>query len=585
MANINDFKIINARSINKFKQAAKELRVTQLISELDETQQARLGFYFLTLEVLTGNSDFRLLDKYIIDSKYNNIVHSKGIDDLGIDAIYIDETDGNHIINLFTYKFRENFKPDRTQEEDALLKSNKFLSYIQNMEINDDVNSTDEKVRNCITEIIKKLQTNVPWDIVLYNISNENHAFDQRLDPIIRNLQKNMGLSIKSITLDDISGFFSERKSDKECKFVVSKEDILMYKTDEQVTDCSYVIRINLIDVIRMCCKDDHLANNYSLENDTIVNNAILEKALLFDNIRGYLGETNYNNNIKTTIINEPQNFFMFNNGLTITTSFLDAQLFNSGTKMKFTLKDYQLVNGGQTINTIFQYLQFPGDENKIFKLRQASVLVRIFKVSDGNNDEKIVPKDKKQEKGALKNRIAEYTNSQNSINPQDLKSVSNLQILIQQFLAQKNIEYIRKTGIESKDKQFSNRITMDQLTKLLYSCQGYPERVTNQKRKLYIDYYDSIYSVNDVGFDFEGTYEKIMKFFNLKEKYDTYTEQRLYYLLYIIYNFEVDDEKANKMLNETLKNYNNTSTARALIQKKFKIDLDQIINSKLNIV
>ena len=72
MANINDFKIINARSIKKFKQAAQELSVAKLVDELDETNQARLGFYFLTLEVLTGNSDYRMLDQYIIDNKYNN---------------------------------------------------------------------------------------------------------------------------------------------------------------------------------------------------------------------------------------------------------------------------------------------------------------------------------------------------------------------------------------------------------------------------------------------------------------------------------------------------------------------------------
>ena len=190
MANINDFKIINARSIKKFKQAAQELSITKLVDELDETNQARLGFYFLTLEVLTGNSDYRMLDQYIIDNKYNNIIHGEGVDDLGIDAVYIDETDGNHTINLFTYKFRGKFNPDKTQGEEALLKSNKFLSYIQGMEVNDDVSNTDEKVRNYLIEIIEKLQTNTPWDVILYSISNENHAFDQRLDPIIRNLKK-----------------------------------------------------------------------------------------------------------------------------------------------------------------------------------------------------------------------------------------------------------------------------------------------------------------------------------------------------------------------------------------------------------
>ena len=580
MANINDFKIINARSIKQFEQAADELNVPDLISNLDEIEKARLGFYFLTLEVLTGVSDFRTLDEYIIDCKYNRVMHNNGIDDLGIDAVYIDENDGNHVIYLFTYKFREKFNPDKTQEEEALLNSNKFLSYIfYNMDITTDVESIAPKVKNYIMDIIEKLKSNIPWDIVLYNVSNENHPFDKRIDPIINNYKKMFGLSIKSITLNEIIGFLSEKKSDKECAFIVDKEDLLMYKTDDQVTDCSYVVRINLIDVIRLCCNDDDLSKKYSLEDDNEVINVELEKALLFDNIRGYLGQTSYNTNIKTTIIEEPENFFMFNNGITITTSYLEAKKINSGAKMLFELKDYQLVNGGQTINTIFEYLQ-SANGDKTFKLRQASVLVRIFKVSDSGS-EVLNSLDESKGKGPLKNRIAEYTNSQNSINPQDLKSVSSLQILIQQFLAQKDIEYIRKTGIESNEKQYNYRITMDQLTKLLYSCQGYPERVTNQKRKLYTDYYDTIYVVSESGFDFDGTYKKILEYFRLRKKYSTYTEQRLYYLLYMIYNYKVSDEIANKLLNDTLEKYN-TYPARVLIQKGFKIDLYQTIKDNL---
>lgn len=583
MANINDFKIINARSIKKFEQAVDELQLKDsLIKKIKETQKTRLGFYFLTLEVLTGVSDFRTLDEYIIDCDYNKLIHDNAIDDLGIDAVYIDENDGNHTIYLFTYKFREKFNPDKTQAESAFLNSNKFLSYVYNMEINDDVKSLDKKVQDFIRDIISKLKSNTPWEIVLYSISNENQPFDKRLDPIINNYKKTFGLSTKSITLNEITAFLSERKSDKKCSFIVDKKDLLMYKVDDQATDCSYVVRINLIDVIRLCCNDDELSKNYSLEDDNEVANSELEKSLLFDNIRGYLGQTNYNKNIKGTIIEEPEKFFMFNNGITITTSYLEAKQVNSGAKMLFELNDYQLVNGGQTINTIFEYLQ-SDDGDKIIKLRQASVLVRIFKVSDAGSEVSNFF-DGSKSKGTLKNRIAEYTNSQNSINPQDLKSVSSLQILIQQFLAQKDIEYIRKAGIEPIDKCFNYRITMDQLTKLLYSCQGYPERVTNQKRKLYIDYYDGIYAVSEGEFDFDGMYEKITCYFRLRDKFSTYTEQRIYYLIYLIYRFKVNDEKANDLLNDTLDEYkfNGTTPSRALIQKGFKDNLDETVKKNL---
>ena len=153
------------------------------------------------------------------------------------------------------------------------------------MEINDDVNSTDDKVREYIIDIISKLKSNTPWEIILFCVSNENHPFDKRLDPTIRFFQKNYGLTIKSITLNEITGFLSEKKSDKECAFVVGKEDLLMYKTDDQVTDCSYVVRMNLIDIIRICSSEDNVSCNYSLEDDNEVLNVDLDKSLLFDNI------------------------------------------------------------------------------------------------------------------------------------------------------------------------------------------------------------------------------------------------------------------------------------------------------------
>ena len=46
----------------------------------------------------------------IIDTDYHNIIfHNKTIDDLGIDAVYIDDESEEIKINLFNFKFREKF--------------------------------------------------------------------------------------------------------------------------------------------------------------------------------------------------------------------------------------------------------------------------------------------------------------------------------------------------------------------------------------------------------------------------------------------------------------------------------------------
>ena len=123
--------------------------------------------------------------------------------------------------------------------------------------------------------------------------------------------------------------------------------------------------------------------------------------------------------------------FFIYNNGLTLTTSSLEANPQNTGNRFLFELQNFQIVNGGQTIRSIYEYLMGQ-DVNKIANLRKASVLVRIFKVSSDD---------------CLKNKIAEYTNSQNAISAKDLKSVDQKQIQIEAYLKPFNIQYIRKTA------------------------------------------------------------------------------------------------------------------------------------------
>ena len=94
-----------------------------------------------------------------------------------------------------------------------------------------------------------------------------------------------------------------------------------------------------------------------------------------------------------------------------------------------------------------------------------------------------------------------------------------------------------------------------------------------------FIIYYDNIYATGENGFNFEEAYDITRRYLNLRQKYTSYTEQRIYYLIYLIYNYDIDDNKADEIINDTLKQFKNTSPARALIQKGFKSKLDENIN------
>ena len=79
-----------------------------------------------------------------------------------------------------------------------------------------------------------------------------------------------------------------------------------------------------------------------------------LDTELLEGNIRSFLStKVEVNSGIRKTIVNEPQKFFIYNNGISATASEVhtaekDGQLYLTG------IVDFQIVNGGQTTASLY---------------------------------------------------------------------------------------------------------------------------------------------------------------------------------------------------------------------------------------
>ncbi len=85
-----------------------------------------------------------------------------------------------------------------------------------------------------------------------------------------------------------------------------------------------------------------------------------------------------------------------------------------SNGKRHLAIDSLQVLNGGQSLRTMHQ---FNSEDPKHLEdyLSKSEVLVRIFKTSKDSD---------------LNNKIAEYTNSQNSISNVDLKSLRSEQLV-----------------------------------------------------------------------------------------------------------------------------------------------------------
>lgn len=127
---------------------------------------------------------------------------------------------------------------------------------------------------------------------------------------------------------------------------------------------------------------------------------------LLEQNVRSFLqAKGGVNKGIRRTIIDEPEYFFSYNNGITATAAQVETSQSSGGLKIS-KLVDLQIVNGGQTTASLARA-----------KIRDTADLAKIFvqmKLSIINHDG--------TDEGLI-SRISQYANTQNKVNASDLSA------------------------------------------------------------------------------------------------------------------------------------------------------------------
>ena len=138
---------------------------------------------------------------------------------------------------------------------------------------------------------------------------------------------------------------------------------------------------------------------------------------LLEQNVRCFLqARGNVNKGIRSTIINEPQMFFAYNNGITATAQEVETRQTESGLEL-VRLKDLQIVNGGQTTASLFH-------TSRRDKTSLAGIFVQM----------KLSVIDNQEESEAVVPRISEYANTQNRVNAADFFSNHPFHIRMEEF-------------------------------------------------------------------------------------------------------------------------------------------------------
>jgi len=176
-------------------------------------------------------------------------------------------------------------------------------------------------------------------------------------------------------------------------------------------------------------------------------------------NIRGYLGGTAINKEIRQTLREDPASFWYLNNGITIV---CDDVLFESARgRDRLHLSNPQIINGQQTTYAL-------GSEPK--GAAQADVSVRVIRIADRGESDDFAAYD------AIVGRIVEATNSQNKIKAADLRSNDRIQVGIERDLHQMGYHYQRKRAAASMVAAVAGRhewkVRKEDLAKAVASCE-----------------------------------------------------------------------------------------------------------------
>lgn len=354
---------------------------------------------------------------------------ASGPGDKGIDAIF----DKDDILYLVQSKYGTSHSK---KEMDAFYYKMQELMH----QISD---ATRIAVRRAAQRVHDAIESGTP--IVLIYVTNEklDKSAAQRMENTWRNTTK--GARIEFIGIDEIQNRLTRRLVDvpdwyyeKSHTFTLDRQPLVIGEGDGQSVVCSL-----------------RLARVAQFAHET-------QPYLYTSNIRHYLKRTQVNRSIEKTLSTEPQNFWFYNNGLTIMCKKLELK----GLELK--VYGPQVLNGCQTVVSIERFFlsdRVPKADRESYP---GSVMVRFIPESAG----------------VSKNDLTWNTNNQNAVRGKDFLSLNEFQRKLQETAANHGFYYETQRGAYAalsvkEKKRFSGGVVFGRPAEFQYipaieALQGY---------------------------------------------------------------------------------------------------------------
>lgn len=388
-----------------------------------ETSYIKLCISMLFQDCLVYNSEDAIED----------VIEGLGSNDLGIDAYLRDDSSQTMIFCQFKTSVNEKSTIDPRD-----------ISYFKTIEdrMEDCVSHTNKKVQEIIQEYKiykKKGYKGEFYFITSYNLSK---------DPIEK-FKNNYHL----LTLNDIYNkyetYITETSNNEldECRVDIynntNGKDIPYYtfNLERMGTKKTIVTILNGKSIISVYKKH--------------------RKELFERNVRFFLGNRGINKNMIKTALSEPEFFYYYNNGITIT-----CEKFEKDGKYTLKLTKPQIINGAQTVCSIYDaYEQKIKEKGEAFAEKHFEKLYILARIIETTKNV-----------GNFAQNVTQYNNTQNKILEQDFYANSRIQKDLHDKLVKEGYFYENKRNEfeilpQEQKKQFQDKlIKLGDITPL-YCC------------------------------------------------------------------------------------------------------------------
>ncbi|MTJ32521.1 AIPR family protein [Aphanizomenon sp. UHCC 0183] len=352
------------------------------------------------------------LEFYGRKSNYKDFI-TDGDKDSSCDIVF-DNTNnqGDKIFYVVQSKWNNADNSEKETDKDEILKAlNDFDTILRGEKQN-----VNEKIKAKLEDLDNHLKANGEVKFIFLTLSQYKGGADENISVFRKNDEKTKFevIDINRIKVDYI---------DRTYKKIEPLNPLESYQNPEENPVTLEIVQKNGVVRIQTPFK----AYMFLLRPKSIYN--LFEKygfALFYKNVRNPLLQSQFNEDIERTAVDNPAFFWYYNNGITAITYFLPT-IRRKAEKIELT--GLQIINGAQTVYAIYRAYK---DASPTKRKQMDSVsLVTLRLLESGGKDFDL--------------NVTRYTNSQNPVDDRDFCANDDIQIMLQNASYQTNFWYEKR--------------------------------------------------------------------------------------------------------------------------------------------